>query len=270
MRQTQIGADMKRKAKCLLFGLAGLAVASVVGINEAAADKIKHSIAVFSGLDKITGRIISFEVGTDETVQFGSLRITERVCYTRPPTEAPQTDTFVEVDEVNVDKTTKRIFTGWMFAASPGLHALDHPVYDIWLTDCKGSEQVIATPPQNAQAPAPAETSATQETAPQLEIGQPDNADTLSPNAQPITPSLEQNPGAQSSAPPSSSPPSSGPSPESSPGAPNSAPAANGQNPPQQSGPIVVGPPPGFVPPGAQPAPSSDHFTPDSQNPGGF
>ncbi len=80
--------------------------------QEAAADKIKHSIAVFSGLDKITGRIISFEVATNETVQFGALLITDRVCYTRPPTEAPQTDTFVQVDEVDADKTTKRIFSG--------------------------------------------------------------------------------------------------------------------------------------------------------------
>jgi hypothetical protein len=133
----------------LLAGLGG-------SIYSAAADKIKHSIAVFSGLDKITGRIISFEVATNETVQFGTLQITERVCYTRPPTEAPQTDTFVEVDEVGTDNRTKRIFTGWMFAASPGLHALDHPVYDIWLTGCKGDQQVIASPPSSATAqPAP-------------------------------------------------------------------------------------------------------------------
>ena len=134
-------ADMRKSQKrCLfsLFGVAGVFVASAASIEQAAADKIKHSIAVFSGLDKITGRIISFEVATNETVQFGTLQITERVGFTRPPTEAPQTDTFVEVDEVGTDNKTKRIFTGWMFAARPGLHALDHPVYDIWLTNQKG------------------------------------------------------------------------------------------------------------------------------------
>ncbi len=140
--------------------LPALAVLSAVsGVHPAVADKVKHSIAVFSGLDKITGRIISFEVATNETVQFGTLQITERVCYTRPPTEAPQTDTFVEVDEVGTDKKAKRIFTGWMFAASPGLNALDHPVYDIWLTGCKGDQQVIASPPSTATAqPAPVAT----------------------------------------------------------------------------------------------------------------
>src|ERR1700732_5297714 len=80
------------------------------------ADKIKNTTAVFAGLDKITGRIISFEVAIDETVQFGTLQITPRVCYTRPPTEAPQTDGFVEVYEVDVNNTFKKIFSGWMFA----------------------------------------------------------------------------------------------------------------------------------------------------------
>ena len=96
---------------------------------------------MFSGLDKITGRIISFDVAINETVQFGALQVTPRVCYTRPPTETPNTDAFVEVDEVTLQGEIKRIFTGWMFAASPGLHAVEHPIYDVWLTDCKGGAQ---------------------------------------------------------------------------------------------------------------------------------
>ncbi len=121
----------------------------------ALADKIKHPTAVFSGLDKITGRIISFEAAIGETVQFGSLQITPRVCYSRPPTEAPQTDAFAEVDEVAEDKTTHRIFTGWMFADSPGMHGIEHPVYDIWLTDCKGGTQIIHEAPEVVDAPSP-------------------------------------------------------------------------------------------------------------------
>jgi hypothetical protein len=181
MRNTQ-----KKRCLVFLFGVAGLVAVSAIGIDHAAADKIKHSIAVFSGLDKITGRIISFEVATNETVQFGTLQITERVCYTRPPTEAPQTDTFVEVDELNTDNTTKRIFTGWMFAASPGLHALDHPVYDIWLTDCKGDQQVIASPPVSAEAETPSPAAATpQESPPQLNPAAPVNAAAQVPAQQP-------------------------------------------------------------------------------------
>jgi hypothetical protein len=127
----------------------------LLAVAPAWADKIKHPTAIFSGLDKITGRIISFEVATDETVQFGSLQITERVCYTRPPTEAPQTTTFIEVEEVDAAGEYKKIFSGWMFAASPGLHAIEHPVYDIWLTDCKGNGELVAAPPDVAEADQP-------------------------------------------------------------------------------------------------------------------
>ena len=87
-------------------------------------------------------------------MQFGSLQITARVCYSRPPTEAPQTDAFTEVDEVLENKPTHRIFTGWMFADSPGLHGVEHPVYDIWLTDCKGPGELIHEAPAVADAPA--------------------------------------------------------------------------------------------------------------------
>ncbi|MGH6834706.1 MAG: DUF2155 domain-containing protein [Methylocella sp.] len=129
-----------------------------IALAPARADKIKHPVAVFAGLDKITGRTIAFEAAAGETVQFGSLQITERACYTRPATEAPQTTTFVEVDEVGAADQYKRIFSGWMFAASPGLHGIEHPIYDIWLTDCKGGETVVASPAAPAEvAPAPPE-----------------------------------------------------------------------------------------------------------------
>ena len=107
-------------------------------VVEPPPQRIANPTAVFSGLDKITGRIISFDVAINETVQFGALQVTPRVCYSRPPTETPNTDAFVEVDEVTLQGEIKRIFTGWMFAASPGLHAVEHPIYDVWLTDCKG------------------------------------------------------------------------------------------------------------------------------------
>ncbi|MER2266489.1 DUF2155 domain-containing protein [Methylobacterium oxalidis] len=120
----------------------------------AAADKIKNPTAVFSGLDKITGRIVSFEVAVDETVQFGALQLTPRVCYTRPPTESAKTTAFLEVDEVTLDNKYRRIFTGWMFAASPGLHAIEHPIYDVWLVDCKGGTDLIAEAKEQEDVPA--------------------------------------------------------------------------------------------------------------------
>jgi hypothetical protein len=143
--------DLMKRALTAAFA-AGFLLA---GMGLARADKIKNPTAVFAGLDKITGRIISFEVEVDETVQFGALQLTPRVCYSRPPTESPQTTTFVEVDEVTLDSKYRRIFTGWMFASSPGLHGIEHAIYDIWLTDCKGGNEVIAEAKDPDETPAP-------------------------------------------------------------------------------------------------------------------
>ncbi|WP_445206948.1 DUF2155 domain-containing protein [Aminobacter sp. Piv2-1] len=109
--------------------------------------RIKNPVAEFAGIDKITGRIITFDVYVDETVQFGALQVTPRVCYSRPENEEPKTDSFVEVDEITLDRKIRRIFTGWMFAESPGLNAVEHAVYDVWLKGCKQKSDI---PPPEA------------------------------------------------------------------------------------------------------------------------
>jgi hypothetical protein len=124
-------------------------------ITEPPSQRIVNKSALFSGLDKITGRIISFDVAIGETVQFGALQVTPRTCFTRPTTETQNTDAFIEVEEVTLQGEVRRIFTGWVFAASPGLHAVEHPIYDIWLTDCK-NPVVVAEPVAPAPAPAAA------------------------------------------------------------------------------------------------------------------
>jgi hypothetical protein len=124
------------------------------GVAEPPTQKIANNSAVFSGLDKITGRIISFDVALNETVQFGALQVTPRVCYTRPPTELPMTDGFVEVSEVTLQGEVRRIFNGWMYAASPGLHGVEHSIYDVWLTDCKEPQTKVAEEPAPANAAA--------------------------------------------------------------------------------------------------------------------
>lgn len=122
-------------------------------VSEPPPQRIANPTAVFAGLDKITGRITSFDVAINETVQFGALRVAPRVCYSRPPTETPRTDAFLDVDEVTLQGEVRRIFTGWMFASSPGLHAVEHPIYDIWLTDCKGGSPAVAE--SSADSPSP-------------------------------------------------------------------------------------------------------------------
>ena len=136
----------------ILGGVLALVLSASLAPLPARADKIKNGTALFSGLDKITGRIIAFKAAMGETVQFGSLQVTARACFTRPATEAPQTDTFVEVEEVSATKEYKKIFSGWMFAASPGLHGIEHPIYDIWLTGCEAPGETIVEAPQTADA----------------------------------------------------------------------------------------------------------------------
>lgn len=141
--------------------LGAAVVAAALALPGAAqADAIKNPIAVFAALDKVTGRISHLEIPIGKTVQFGALKVTPRVCDSRPPTEPPNTASFVEVDEVKLSGGEQRIFTGWMFAESPGLHAVEHPVFDVWLTSCKTPEgakpaESAANAPADA-APAPA------------------------------------------------------------------------------------------------------------------
>ncbi len=108
--------------------------------GTAQAQKIRNQIAVFAALDKVTANISPLEVPVDGSAEFGALTITPRVCNTRAPTEQPVTSAFVEIDEKQLDGSEKRIFTGWMFAESPGLHGVEHPVFDVWLTSCKMPE----------------------------------------------------------------------------------------------------------------------------------
>lgn len=143
--------DALKAAKHLLTGLAVASLAMSVSGAAAQSEKIENPVAVFSGLDKITGRIISFDVYIGETVQFGALQVTPRVCHTRPQTESPLTTGFVQVDEITLNNEVRRIFSGWMYAASPGLHAVEHPVYDIWLTNCKLASTV--PPPEDYDGP---------------------------------------------------------------------------------------------------------------------
>ena len=142
------------RAAALMLGASLLALAG--SASSASAQRIENGKAVFAALDKVTARIQRLEAKIGEPVKFGSLQVTVRACFSRAPTEPPKTSTFVEVDEAQLDGKTQRIFTGWMFAESPGLHAVEHPVYDLWLTECdapKGSPAAQASARNGEAAP---------------------------------------------------------------------------------------------------------------------
>ena len=128
-----------------LAGLGGLAPI-LLALSAVASEPARTG--VLSGLDKVTARVTTLEIPIGETVRFGTLRIRLDTCNKRPPEETPETTAFLEIDEVRPgEDAATRLFTGWMFASSPALSALEHPVYDVWVIDCKTAA---------ADSPAPA------------------------------------------------------------------------------------------------------------------
>lgn len=128
-----------------------LALPVVIALSvPAQAERVSNPIAVFAGLDKITGLTTTFETRIGEEKRFGGLLVKADACYTRDITEEPKTTSFVEVEELESDDTRKKIFSGWMFAESPGLSAVEHPIYDVWLTGCRDPN---APPPVIEQVP---------------------------------------------------------------------------------------------------------------------
>jgi hypothetical protein len=120
-----------------------LALAAVLLMDvpaSAFAEMTSEPVALLQGLDKITARISKFEAPVGEAVHFGTLSIRVRDCEKNPPEEPPESAAFVEVDEMRPgERAAKRLFSGWMFASSPALSALEHPVYDVGLLDCRAA-----------------------------------------------------------------------------------------------------------------------------------
>jgi len=107
------------------------------GIALAAAPAASPSVAVLQGLNKVTARVSTIRAPIDRPVRFGTLTITARTCYKAPPEEPPESAAFLEIWERRPGEAPRQIFSGWMFASSPALSALEHPVYDVWVIDCE-------------------------------------------------------------------------------------------------------------------------------------
>jgi hypothetical protein len=127
-KQAMCGRSARRAAGAAV--LAGL-------LLSAAGPAAAQQVALLQGLDKITARISTFEAPLGETVRFGSLEIVARACKKRPPEEPPESAAFLEIIDLRPDSDAVKLFTGWMFASSPALSAVEHPVYDVWVIDCR-------------------------------------------------------------------------------------------------------------------------------------
>ena len=107
--------------------------------KPARAEMTPEPVALLEGLDKITARVSKFEAPVGAPVQFGTLAIRVRDCEKSPPEDTPESAAFVEIDETRPGEVRNRVFSGWMFASSPALSALEHPVYDVTLLDCRAA-----------------------------------------------------------------------------------------------------------------------------------
>ena len=115
----------------------------IFSISVAFATEIPTEIAVLRGLDKVTGRISTFSIPVGKVGQFGKTFIVPEACYTHPPEEFPENSVFLYVFEKSLKGENIELFKGWMFSSEPALSSMEHPVYDVWLIECKKSDEQI-------------------------------------------------------------------------------------------------------------------------------
>jgi hypothetical protein len=127
----------------LAVGMTFPAMAQIAGESDALdreatvpAEKVEQRAVVLGTLDKITARVSNLDVPINQSVRFGTLEITARSCNSTPPEEAPETSAFLEIREIKRNEDPTSVFSGWMFASSPALSAMEHPVYDVWVLSC--------------------------------------------------------------------------------------------------------------------------------------
>jgi hypothetical protein len=138
----------RRPAARLLVGATALALVAPPAL---AAPSLPYRVVVMQGLDKVTARVSPIEAPIGQDVAFGTLKIVARSCLETPPTEAPESAAFLEIRTVEPGEPERTEFVGWMLASSPALSALEHPIYDVWVIDCK--DPLNPEPPPPATSP---------------------------------------------------------------------------------------------------------------------
>ncbi len=135
----------------MFLGQGLLVTALLIVAGPLEAEYRPYGVAVLQGLDKVTARVSTIEAPLDESVRFGSLEIVARSCQEAPPEEPPESAAFLEIVDARPDQEPVTVFTGWMFASTPALSALEHPVYDVWVVDCKAAEPLSAAEDDGAE-----------------------------------------------------------------------------------------------------------------------
>jgi len=133
-----------------------LPLLAILSAAPAGAADLVYDKAILQGMDKVSGRIVKFEAPVGQSVRYGTLEIIVRTCRKHPPEETPESAAFIDIWEIKTGEPAASLFRGWMFASSPALSALEHPVYDIWVADCadpvaKPEDQALPPPETKPQ-----------------------------------------------------------------------------------------------------------------------
>ena len=135
---------IQRTLKQVLITAAVVIATGIFSLSTAYATYVPTDTAVLRWLDKVTGRVNTLDALVGNTVSLGTLSISVENCMTRPPEETPESSAFLHIWETKPGEESVKVFSGWMFASSPALSAMDHPVYDVWVLDCANRRRSIS------------------------------------------------------------------------------------------------------------------------------
>ena len=113
----------------------------VEDIQRAAADgDVRENAPLEAAREKqglIESQIKTIEINVNDAYDFGTLKIEIYACYKRPPEEIPEDFVLISVLDEIKDNEFEQVFKGWMISSSPSVTPFEHPIYDLWLKDCK-------------------------------------------------------------------------------------------------------------------------------------
>ena len=140
-----------------VFGIAAVPVVLTAALAAGGAQSSQNAAAQgkavleLRALDKITGRASEIYAPLGKPVKYATLTIVARKCYSTPDSETPETSAFLQIVDHRPDQPERRVFSGWMYASSPGLNGMQHPLYDVWAIKCMTSAPV--KPPSATATP---------------------------------------------------------------------------------------------------------------------
>ncbi|MBR5154122.1 MAG: DUF2155 domain-containing protein [Alphaproteobacteria bacterium] len=121
------------------------AMLSILTISSAYSKEITTNAALMQSMDKLTGRVKKITVPVNSQIKYGDFSLVLRACKKNPPEETPENFAFVDVTDKSLGDEEYNIFRGWMLSSAPGINAIEHPIYDVWLLECIDTD--ISTTP---------------------------------------------------------------------------------------------------------------------------